>query len=315
MKILNAVYDLSVNPLTFDVMNFLAISTMVMKINKMDGFHLHIMHGPWRKATPKDNFLNDNQRNLRVKTIIEPMARLCKYCVGYTVHKERTQIEHPTFPPRYDINSPTTNVLLRNVFPLIQHARAAYNLNAAAGYDFLTDILDSSPEYDEIVRKHYPEPPVLATGRASTTEATKNTKVDWGAVCEATGAVWVRDTDEVFGDRAVHPADNVLASVDLEYRFALQKYAKLCVSDSGGPNFLPFLTRDTNCRVFLSSETYDLVDNQDSKRRAMLMGLEFIGDQWPYTQYGNNKFEWYKGELTTDKVVDTIKTELLECSN
>lgn len=297
MKTLHAFYDISVNPLTFDIQHFLLAATTATIKNGFDGFHLHVLQGPPRMQTPKDKQMSPAERQLRIRTIIQPIANLCKYCTGFTYYADRAALEDTglkggLFPVGYTPKTPKTVVLLSQIFEQF-------------GSEYADEVFTPEYAYQELVNQKYPYDYITITVRNSKIDTSKNPTIDWYAVAERLE----RDGHNVVILPDVHDAYTVplyeSPIVDLGYRFALQCGAKLNLGEGGGPNFLPFFSEYHNSLIFMQ-DVPDELTKDNIAAKYFLMGVTPENKQWPQNNE-KRRFEWFKpNELTTEQVADKI---------
>ncbi len=138
----------------------------------------------------------------------------------------------------------------------------------------------------EMVRKEFPEPPVVITLRETYTEGRNSNLNEWLAfgdyVYESNEIVFVRDTskwnellpDEEFSLLSTFP----IASIDLDIRLALYQHAKINFSVGGGPTILLHCSQEIPYRTFKM-----LYEGYKSSASEFLTKMGFpSGSQFPW---------------------------------
>ncbi|WPZ32321.1 hypothetical protein T8K17_13840 [Thalassobaculum sp. OXR-137] len=262
-----AIYDLSVSPVTFDVMNFFVLANLWAMRAGAAGYHVIFTAGPggqFRDLTPKDKSLDTDEKIWRLRHIMATHAHIAKRCLGVSLYDRRDDFGqmlraiHPSqlFPPGYTQSDPKIPFMLADLFA---QNPTAEELDTFAPHPSATRKVDAWLE------RYAPRGrPVSLTLRSSTIETRRNSNTpDWleaAARIRARGfdPIVLPDTDLVtagldlgaFGDIPSYP----LGAIDLELRAALYSRCLINLADNGGPAFINYFMADSSAVCFLPVE-------------------------------------------------------------
>lgn len=289
---LYAIYDLSVAPVTFDVMNFFVVAHIWALRAGFAGYHLIFVLGAgggFRNLTPKDRLLPDSEKIWRVWHMLIPHAGLARNCLGTTFVKDRAELAllmraiHPkqVFPPDYTVEKPNQLFMLGQLFRLKPTVEELDVFHPSAS------ALERIDEW--LARRTSGGRVVTITLRTSRAETGRNSRLDqWLPAARHIKErgfvpVIVPDTDLVTGgvDESQFGGLTVcgIAAVDLDLRQALAHRATLNIADNGGPTFLNFFTGGSTLLCFLPVERLPaIVGSGGIERMAELLGVEAGGD-------------------------------------
>jgi len=317
-RVLHAVYDLMVAPLTFDITQFAVFASLWAEAQGFRGVFFHVVLGPydnegnhvWRMQTPKDKTLSVPSKYQRVNTILAPFHNIVDNAVGGAVWYDRQDFMdtvtsktpmHTMFPPNYQVNAPTTAVMYGQLYQYM------------AGPDgIMGDKLFrlSAPQWArDAVRGEHGAGYVLMKTRVSNNEEHRNSdRTMWENVARyledaGESVVWIDDTD----------------SVPVEILMAMMEGSKLFISDAGGPSLLPFFNE--GCKGANIFWQIDEDRKIDIAKEAGLTGLETtcrllaIEDKGQPPQHAINpnlEYIWQQGltcEFICEKVLDTLESK------
>lgn len=287
MPTLHAVYDLEWSPITFDVMYFLAMAHLVTVREGFDDFTVTYLHGDdgWRKRTPKDRALPDDEKQWRLNNIHIPLAGLARKCVGHGAARRRDfapiakSLERKMlFPRGYRVDRPVYQfvvMLLLEDDPTPEEMRVLEPTTAAIS------------KVDHWLEARRIRKPVTLTLRTSRSEPERNSRMkDWVAAAKVIkdrgyDPVIVPDTDLAtvgvtdFGEIAGFP----LGALSVDLRLAIYRRALLNLSHGGGPGFLPWFS-DARMLAFLPVESLPVSARGSLSGMAQLLGTA-VGGDWP----------------------------------
>jgi hypothetical protein len=289
-----AVYDLSVAPVTFDVMNFLVFANMWSMRSGLPGYHVIFVAGPggrFRMATPKDHALDTDEKVWRLRHVMAPHANIAKRCFGVSTYHRREDFAqmmraiHPSqfFIPNYSLEKPKSAFMLPDLF---RQNPTADELDTFEAQPAALRKVDAWLERNAPRRR-----PVTLTVRSSTIEDSRNS--DMQAWMEAARRIRQRgfdpivlpDTDLVTRGEDTGAFEDVptygIGAVDLELRVALYRRALVNMADNGGPAFINYFMGDSSAVCFLPVEKLPevvLMTGRGVDRMAELLGVAPGGD-------------------------------------
>lgn len=297
MKTLHAFYDLTVSPLTFDVIFLLAAASAAVEKGEYDAFHYHVVLPPiedgkfaWRMHSPKDHALSDEEKFRRVVEILAPIGASCRHCAGSTVHWNRESVEavftrpgDGVLPNGYTGWSPRGIVSAQQLFTMFTDDP-----------EVLCKTFTSSPAYNNVYQRDEGTLTVSFDMRVTKVHAEKNTDINL-----------VRD---VAADLLTTLHKNSIVPINIYDKPLTKRIAAMAQSDlhfsmSGGPNFIPFFMENTRALVWLNKESDPGLTSQ---QRLSLLGLGNDFGQWP-TANNQRKFIWCDKPPTAEQMVKEIE--------
>ncbi len=268
----NAIYDLRSMPASYDILTFLVVA----KSKGVDHIIFIPEFGPNRKPYSID------EKQFRLTHVLYPICSLMG--LDYSIDSGKNLTEYGEIEW-----SDKPHFLCESL--------KEYKNNPNLHWP------QPSGRAKEIVRKEFPEPPVVITLRETYTEGRNSSLNEWLAfgdyVYESNEIVFVRDTskwnellpDEEFSLLSTFP----IASIDLDIRLALYQHAKINFSVGGGPTILLHYSQEIPYRTFKIA--YDGYKSSSSK---FLTEMGFPpGSQFPW-HTGNQKIVW--GEDTYENL-------------
>jgi hypothetical protein len=291
-----AIYDLSIAPVTFDVMNFFVFANLWSLRMGAGGFHLIFVAGPegrFRMTTPKDKALDPTEKIWRLRHVMMGHAYIAKRCLGVSQFSRREDLAqlmkamHPSqlFPPNYTLDKPRVALMLADLF---RQKPTPAELDAFEAHPA------ALRKVDQWLAIHAPGGrPITFTVRTSTIEVARNSNAPaWIEVARRArdrgfDPVILPDTDLVtrgqelgaFGDIPVYG----MGAIDLELRAAMYRRGLINMADNGGPAFITYFMGDTSGVCFMPVEKLPEVVRLTGgtvDRMAELLGVR-AGESFP----------------------------------
>lgn len=310
-KTLHAIYDLAVNPMTFDIQQFVSFAHVWARSQGFSDIHLHIVYPPyntksgghmWRMATPKDKTLTPDEKYQRIETIMMPFWTCTDMCNGMSMWENRQDFYDifcskntmaVMFPPNYQVNMPSSAVMMEALHgftkgpdgkPVPQAIKDMICLRAPKwAVDYV--------ERDEIDLAQT----VFIKTRWSLNEEHRNSDNDmWREVekklMEKDYYVnWVDDGDHM----------------PLPIMLAYMQQCAITITDAGGPGLLPFYTHGASGLLFWQlqeDKKVDVAQGVDQREAiARLAGVEVNGQ--PPQARDDLAYVW-EDELTSGLIVE-----------
>lgn len=285
---LYAFYDLQTMPCNYDFFTFAVIAKS--EANRLRK-ECHIVFVPgcnegFQKPNKKEYSIDEHK--FRLNHILFPACY--SLGLGYTYCRTREHAEYiqalfdnEIFPEYYDIHNPPTklNRSCSLCHTLEQHNK--HKLLFPEPTQFAVDL----------VKNEFPEPPVVITLRETYKKGRNSSLEDWMNFAyylwyeKDEVVVFVRDTSQwntkfldkrAFLDELELHEIFPLASIDLDVRLALYKYAKINFSVGGGPTVLMHYSTDVPYRTFKFHS-----NEHGSSHENFLRSMGFpVGSQWPW---------------------------------
>lgn len=283
-----AIYDLSTMPASYDVVTFLIIAKS--KAAAL-GEYCHIIF----KKGPNKGFRSPNKKK-------------------YSLEEQEFRLRHVLYPACSSLGMDYSTDLFSDLPPddIIEmpHPSLIYILEQYKAAPLFWP--DSTPRAKELIKQHFPEPPITITLRECYSEERNSHIQDWlkfaDYVYSGYDIVFVRDTQKYSDDLQDNFDMNYPtfppASIDFDLRLALYQYSKLNMTVGGGPSVLLYYSTEIPYLTFKMA-----VNRYGSSHEDFLakMGMP-VGSQFPWcTQmqkivWAEDTFENLKQEY--DKWVD-----------
>ncbi len=259
-----AIYDLRSMPASYDILTFL----IVAKSKSVDHIIFVPEFGPNRKSYSID------EKEFRLTHVLYPMCSL----MGLD----------------YSVSSGGSLAWLKTIEwsdkpHFLCESLKEYKNNPNLHWP------QPSDRAKEIVRKEFPEPPVVITLRETYTEGRNSNIEEWSKfadhVEDTNNVIFVRDTarwNEPYGTYTLGEFNTFpIASIDLDIRLALYQHAKINFSVGGGPTILLHYSQEIPYRTFKMA-----YDGYKSSSVDFLTEMGFPpGSQFPW-HTGNQEIVW-----------------------
>lgn len=281
MRTLHAFYDLVTNPLTFDMMFFVAGAHAAVKANNLDGYICYVVLPPktdsgeysWRMATNKDKAMDAAERMRRVTTILAELPKFDPLCLGVTVLLDRRAGQSIFLTSPDDFVFPAGYQMYQEAYSYFATPERLWKTIVGTNTKLVEDTLQVTPVAGRFVTVDY-----------------RHTNIQPEKAPPATTMnLVVRDLLDS-GMNVVHVSDKPLAE-----RLALMAGASCHFAMSGGPNMLAWFMPNAKARLWLPKGDESGIP---AAHRLKLLGMDSYG-QWP-TANENRKFVWYDRENLPD---------------
>jgi len=316
-KTLHAIYDLAVNPITFDIQQFVSFAHVWARSQRFYDIHLHIVYPPyssklgghvWRMATPKDKTLTPDEKYQRIETIMMPFWTCTDMCSGMSMWENRQTFHYVfcakntmavMFPPHYEVNRPTSAVMMEALHGFTRDPSGKPVEKAIKDMICLR-----APKWavNEVERESVDlSKTILIKTRRSLNEEHRNSDIEMWEQVEH------RLLEKGYYTKWLDDSTHTPLPILLAY---MQQCA-ITITDAGGPGLLPFYTHGASCLLFWQlreDKKVTIAQDQGISQReslARLAGVEVNGQ--PPQARDDLAYVW-EDELTSDLIVDrTLK--------
>lgn len=291
----HAIYDLRLNPITFDFCAFLAAASLVARANNFEGIDLTLIATGYRNITPREKAYSLKERLWRLNNLIIPLIQLCSWVKNFHVITQRAECHEMgdlKIPNNYQFDAPlSVGYSPKAVISLHKNTKLSPVLFAPS--EHALDVVSNAFSGRKLV---------TLTPRIASFDLTRNSELTrWYELCvllrdSGYRVVILPDQDDVLGAKHYLKFDWEVyepASLSMDLRLAMMKIAKQNIISSGGLAGLanysdsPYVL----CNILNPSSA---VANEKYFREFVGIG---VGEKYPWCAE-NQHFYWHEFDPT-----------------
>lgn len=296
-KLLTAIYDLAVSPLTFDVVQFLVASEIERIREQASACHLvFVPEFPTEEHNQVLGSFEAENKHWRFRQITLPSVALMPSITQITVCADReeaakllTDQKGPRYPEGYSVEAPIAGFSIAEVEAAFLRGDSVPSLRAPRqAVDYVERWIEACCGGRKVVS---------ITLRETSYGYDKNSDIDlWTKFAAAIDPkiycpVFVRDTDGVFTQPLSSLSPFVqfpVAAVNIELRTALYENCYVNMIGSNGPSHICLFDSEITC-ITTNWATNSWFDTRPDAYRKF-MGVE-VGEQLPHSSW-RQKLAW-----------------------
>lgn len=284
--VLYAFYDLSVSPVTFDIIKFLILAERQREKLGYHGWHVVIVpgsHDGFRQGHSADDYSVQNKQ-WRVRNILVPCAWLIPNCVGVTVCLSRQEAQkigdgtgQDIFPEEFSFLCPQERYCLGHIVEIVAQGEQLPSIRVPAyACDFVKQWMSAHAGGRKVV---------AITLRECSYELSRNSRLkDWADFARGLDSqnyfpVFIRDIEKAFGPIPEELKGFTIlgeAVWNVEIRAAVYQLSYLNLFVNNGPRSLCAFNRQTRYVEFKATASVG------SPEEAYLSSVGIKrGNSWP----------------------------------
>lgn len=297
----NVFYDLSLSPITFDFVHFLALANMVLtKHNGGTRFNVTIQYDNWRARTRRDTAYSIAEKEWRIYNLLVQICLVTPQVAGITVTQDPGN--RSADKPGVWFHSDGTNYLVR----ALVDATTAYDVDA-----HLFEAPEVAQKRAEQLLEGI-ERPVVIPLRVSTFDSDRNTELEVMTTVardlELSGytPIFIPDQENMGHFQAdqlpgIHIRE---AAYSLPLRLALHEKAAISICSSSGPTALLALAKKKPTLVVVRPIIETSVDSTEEKFK--IQGFD-VGNKHPLPWTSDNQIYLWDHSALPDRIHSAVE--------